>query len=118
MCPALLVLALATACPSRPQGPRATLEAYLAVKQNNPDIPLFNSECEVLSRGIKKLWGALKKHYNIPASSKIQAGVELSDALKGLKGDEKDHAYNTLIRLQTEVDDVVTNCLQTKSKAY
>jgi len=30
VCPALLVLALATACPSRPQGPRATLEAYLA----------------------------------------------------------------------------------------
>jgi hypothetical protein len=93
------------------------LELHLAVKQKNPELPLFNSECEVLKRSINDLWRDVKAAFDLPGSMKVQAGTELSDALKAVKGDPA-KTYATLIRLQKDVDDVTQRCLDVKSKAY
>ncbi len=94
-----------------------TLEAYIQVKTNNTELPLFNSECEIINRNIKRLWRTVKATYNIPAHVPVQAGKELSDMLPG-DAQAKTNLYNTLLRLQSEVDYVKGNCLGSKSKAY
>jgi hypothetical protein len=93
------------------------LEMYVAVKLNNQELPLFNSECEILKRSVNRLWGQVKAGYNIPMTVKVQAGQELSDLLSG-QGDGKTAVYNTLLRVQSEVDFVVEKCLDQKSEAY
>jgi hypothetical protein len=93
------------------------LEAYIQVKTNNTELPLFNSECEVIKRNVKRLWRTVKSSYNVPAHVKIQAGKELSDMLPG-EGAAKTALYKSLLRLQSEVDFVQEKCLDSKSKAY
>lgn len=93
------------------------LEAYIQVKTNNPDLPFFNSECEIINRNITRLWRSVKSTYSIPAHVKVQAGKELSDMLPG-EDKAKTNLYKSLLRLQSEVDYVKENCLGSKSKAY
>ena len=110
-------VALAKSAQRTAQDAIPVLEAYIQVKTNNTDLPLFNSECEIINRNIKRLWRTVKSSYNIPAHVKVQAGKELSDALPG-DAQAKKNLYNTLLRLQSEVDYVKENCLGSKSKAY
>ena len=92
------------------------LDAHLAAKLNSQDIPLMNSECEVINRSVGKLWKELKAAYGIPGHVKVQAGDELAQYLNDLP-DKKD-VFKTLLRLQSEVDFVDKNCVGEKSKAY
>lgn len=103
--------------PPNPEVLIKVLEMHLAIKLKNQEIPLFNSECEVLKRSISELWGEIRSAYNIPTTLKIQAGTELSDALKSVKPDPE-KVYQTLLRLQKDTDFVLEHCLDVKSKAY
>jgi len=93
------------------------LEEYLAIKGKTRGLPLFNSECEVMTRGAEDLWAGVKKGYNIPNYIEVKAGQELADALSGVPGDKAAIAM-TLLRLQKELDWLRENCLETKSTAY
>ena len=93
------------------------LEKHLLVRQDNTNLPFFNSECEAVSRAVRSLWRRIKKTYCIPAKMRIEAGKEVAEML--CPGEEdKAQVFKTLLRLQKDVDWLNENCIEKKSKAH
>jgi len=91
------------------------LEFYLQVKLRDPHLPLFNSECELLTRSTSALWLDTKTGYGIPSDVEVGSGVDLPRFLDegNLGGKKREEVVELLQRLRADVNWLNDNCLET-----